>query len=266
MHGLGIEVSHPDRRDVRHRVPSEQVAAGVLRARARPRRGVSRRRPGWAGGTTTRRSSTRAATPSTPPTSIRSCRSSSAAWATTRSARRTRSCSSIWSRIPSGCRAGWAWTTPPIWSRTPGPNGSCTCAAMPRSSPTSSSSTVVTPRPHRLGEHRRDRRARRALRGAARQRAGDRVADRDLPRRRRSRVLLRLLPAGVGTRDPPALAPARPVRAGVVRVRRGRRGAATPLARRPAPRRRGAARRADRRAPRLRRRPRRPRASLTTGD
>ena len=35
---------------------------------------------------------------------------------------------------------------------------------------------------------------------------GDRVADRDLPRRRRSRVLLRLLPASVGARDPSALA------------------------------------------------------------
>ena len=78
--------------------------------------------------------------------------------------------------------------------------------------------------------------------------------------RRRSRLLLRLLPACMGARDSSAHLPARALRPGLVRVTRGRGGAARAVARRPAPRRRGAPRRADRRAARLRRGPYRPRA------
>ena len=133
-----------------------------------------------------------------------------------------------------------------------GPSGSCICVGTPPSSPTSSSCTG--------GPGRRLGRARRSVRAAARRCGPDRVADRDVPLRRRSRLLLRVLPACMGARDPSADLPARAVRPGVVRVARGGRGAARAVARRPAPRRRRAPRRADRRTARLRRGPDRPRA------
>ena len=63
--------------------------------------------------------------------------------------------------------------------------------------------------PRRGRRRSRLERARPPLLGAARRHAADRVADRDLPRRRRRGLLLRVLPAGVGARDPSALAPAR---------------------------------------------------------
>jgi hypothetical protein len=71
--------------------------------------------------------------------------------------------------------------------------------------------------------------------------------------------------AGVGARGPSAPVPARAVRAGVVRVARGRGRPAEAVARRPAPRRGRAARGADRRAPALRCRARRPRAEQQLG-
>ena len=59
-----------------------------------------------------------------------------------------------------------------------------------------------------------------ALRGTARRARCDRVAARDVPVRRGSGLLLRLLSARLGTRDAPADVPARAFRLGVVRATR----------------------------------------------
>ena len=226
-------------RRARRRAAANKITARVLRPGPRPRRGVpgdrAGRRPRRLLGPVPRGRPHRALRPRRPA----SCRSSSATSATTRSPRRSRSCSSTWSRTRCGWSAGSASTTRAGWSPTPAPTGSSTCAATRPSSPTSSSCTA----PGRLAASG----MRSATRSCSALRSRVRVAGPDVPGRRRSGLLLRLLPARLGARDPPARAPARALRAGVVRVGRGGPGALRAVARGPAPDARGAAARAGRR-------------------
>ena len=110
---------------------------------------------------------------------------------------------------PSGCRAGSGSTMPPSWSRTRRPSDSST-APLHRQDRVRARAArrgqqcVDAPAAATGSNGRWDALATRyaQLLGAA---VKIKWPTRDVPRRRRSGLLLRLLPAGVGARDPPAL-------------------------------------------------------------
>ena len=95
----------------RHRAPAQEVAARVLLARAGARRGVPGDRPGRRP-----RGLRRAVPRGGPHRALRArgsprCRWRRATWATTRSRRGSRSCSSTWCPTRSGCGDGWGSRT-----------------------------------------------------------------------------------------------------------------------------------------------------------
>ncbi len=120
-------------------------ASSSRRARSAHRCACPTRSTSWscprADRTTFRRCSTRAATPSTSPTPIPSCRSSTASSATTRSPRASPSSSTTCRSTRAGSRR--TSTTPSRASSSPSPtsSSSTSCAATPASSPTRPSST-----------------------------------------------------------------------------------------------------------------------------
>ena len=132
-------------RDDRHRASAEEVAPCVLRACAGPGRGLPR---GCAGGRS--RGLRRALPRGRPHRALRArgsrrFRSRTATWATTPLPRPSRSCSSTWSPIPSGCNAGSASRSR---LRSPIINAqasSCSCGGTRPSWPTSSSCMAVDP-------------------------------------------------------------------------------------------------------------------------